>query len=123
MKKQIKFFMLAGALLGATAVMLGAFAAHGLKQYLDTAQIEVIETALHYQLTHAIFLFVLSIWLTKYPSLLPVIACWLLLIGILLFSGSLYLLTLWQIPVGIITPIGGLSLISAWLVLVIYSIK
>jgi len=121
--RTIKFFMLISTFFGASAIIIGAFAAHGLKPYLTHTQIEVIKTAVYYQLFHAILLFNLSIWLITYKNLLLIIACLLVVIGIVLFSGSLYLLTLWQIPVGLITPIGGIFIISAWLLLTINAVK
>ena len=104
-----------GALCGALAVVTGAFGAHGLKSRVDDLKLlKTWDTAAHYQLVHS-FLF-LIIPLAPRPSL----SGWLLLAGVVLFSGSLYALVLSRIKVlGAITPIGGLLMIAAWLSLLL----
>ncbi|HUA61503.1 MAG TPA: DUF423 domain-containing protein [Verrucomicrobiae bacterium] len=107
------------AVLLALAVILGAFGAHGLKARLDTLGTTPIwEKAAFYHLIHALGILIVSI----IPStpLLPRNAtepvCWLLLIGILVFSGSLYALAITGTrALGAITPIGGVCFIVGWL--------
>ena|SRR6516164_80803 len=100
------------------AVALGAFGAHGLRSTLEgRGMIDVWNKAVFYQFIHAIALLVLALYGTINRG-----ACLLLLIGILLFSGSLYLLAL--IPqtrdwLGPITPIGGLFFLAGWAWLVL----
>ncbi len=111
------------AVLLALAVILGAFGAHGLKARLDTLGTAAIwEKAAFYHLVHALGILIVSI----IPStpLLPRTAvepvCWLLFIGILLFSGSLYVLAVTGTrALGAITPIGGVSFIVGWVWLAI----
>jgi uncharacterized membrane protein YgdD (TMEM256/DUF423 family) len=105
----------ATALLGALAVGLGAFGAHGLEILLaETGRTEIWKTAAAYHLIHAVLLFVVATRENWRP--LP----WTLLsTGILVFSGSLYLLCLTGIAwLGAITPLGGLLLIAGWLALI-----
>jgi uncharacterized membrane protein YgdD (TMEM256/DUF423 family) len=100
------------AILGAIAVGLGAFGAHGLKDLLARNGTAAIwEKAVFYHFIHAVMLFVLA---TRTP--LPV-GPWLsFLLGILIFSGSLYLLAYTNVRwLGAITPIGGVSFIVGWL--------
>jgi len=141
-----KLFLIAASFFGATAVMLGAFATHGLRNHLAAAQLATFQTGVHYQILHAIVLLSVGILVvyqqriqylrstlddnqvrqatnhSNNDRLLDVAGIF-FIVGILLFSGSLYLLSLWQIPVGIITPIGGLLLICGWIMLAIFTIK
>jgi uncharacterized membrane protein YgdD (TMEM256/DUF423 family) len=107
----MKFYITIGALLSALAVILGAFGAHGLKNMLHPAEMAVYQTAVQYHFLHALGLILIGVSGIRCP--------WcgrLMLIGILLFSGSLYLLVLTGIgKLGIITPFGGTAFIIAWL--------
>ncbi len=104
----------------ALAVMLGAFGAHALRGRLDADAMAVYHTAVLYHVLHALGLLIVSI-LPRAGMLPAPIASWvsiLLLLGIILFSGSLYLLAGTGFrPFGAITPIGGLCFIAAWLLL------
>jgi uncharacterized membrane protein YgdD (TMEM256/DUF423 family) len=119
-----KGFLKTAFLLAALSVALGAFAAHGLKNYVSDKALSTFETAVRYQFYHVFALMVVGI-LYKDFSVAPVrIAGWLFIIGIILFSGSLYLLALMQAIVqpgyqwmGAITPFGGLAFIAAWIML------
>ncbi len=122
-----KIFISAG-LLGLIAVVLGAFAAHGLRSALIVSSLESFQTGVRYQMYHAFFLFVVGLL----PQLTPAQKnrlFWLTITGVVLFSVSIYLLssnTLTPIDFGFlgpITPIGGLFLISVWGVLVVYLLK
>ena len=107
-----------GALLGALAVILGAFAAHGLKARLEPAALEIFRTGAYYQMVHAIALLLTGLLaLCRHAPRTPA-AAWLFLLGIALFCGSLYLLALTGIGwLGMITPLGGVSFIAGWLLL------
>ena len=93
------------------AVALGAFGAHGLRSTLETrGMLDAWNKAVFYQFIHAIALLVLALHGTINRG-----ACLLLLIGILLFSGSLYLLALTNLRwLGPITPMGGLCFLVGW---------
>lgn len=98
------------ALLGALAVGLGAFGAHGLKATLAAHQTtEIWQTAAHYHLVHAVALLVLG---------LAGCSQWgwrLMAAGVVVFSGTLYVLSVTGIKwLGAITPIGGVCLIAGW---------
>ncbi len=102
----------AGAL--ALAVVLGAFGAHGLKGRVDDYAIGIWERAVFYHFIHALGLLVIPLFRIRRANWVAV----LLLIGILLFSGSLYVLVLSGVRmVGVVTPFGGLAFIAAWLLL------
>jgi uncharacterized membrane protein YgdD (TMEM256/DUF423 family) len=93
------------------AVALGAFGAHGLQSTLEgRGMVDVWNKAVFYHFIHAIALLVLALYGTINRG-----ACLLLLIGILLFSGSLYLLALTSLRwLGPITPVGGLCFLAGW---------
>ena len=106
--------VLAG-LSGAASVLLGAFAAHGLRARLSEQHLVVFQTAVHYQQWHSLALLLVGLWLLRQPSLYLRLASAAWLLGMLLFSGSLYALVLWGWPVGLLTPLGGLCLVAGWL--------
>jgi len=98
------------------AVALGAFGAHGLRSNLEArGMLDVWNKAVFYHLIHAIALLVLALYGTMNRG-----ACLLLLIGILLFSGSLYGLALTNVRwLGAVTPLGGLCFLVGWAWLVL----
>ena len=118
-------FLILGAANAALAVLLGAFGAHSLKAHLAADMLAVYQTGLQYHLFHSLGLiavcFVLkqigdSAWLRWLG--------WLMLAGIVIFSGSLYVLstTGWK-WLGAVTPLGGLSFIVAWVLFAIAVLK
>lgn len=114
-----KVFFVLAALSGALSVGLGAFGAHTLGSRLSADALGTFETGVRYQFFHTLALFVVVFAISRWPSSnLPVIAGWLFVAGIAVFSGSLYLLVLtgtrW---LGAITPIGGVAFIAGWLLL------
>ena len=123
----MKFFIIAGAVNAMLAVLLGAFGAHALKEKLSEKYLAIWETAVQYQMFHAIGLIVIGILMSS--SLLGPIsqlnwAGWLLLAGIIIFSGSLYILSISGIGIlGAITPIGGVAFIVGWIMLIVAATK
>ncbi|HEY2401347.1 MAG TPA: DUF423 domain-containing protein [Steroidobacteraceae bacterium] len=104
----------AGALI-ALATVLGAFGAHALKAHLSPDKLAVYETAVRYHFIHALGLLVIGVLLRSADGELLRWSATLVLVGIILFSGSLYLLT-FGAPrlLGVVTPLGGLALIGGW---------
>jgi uncharacterized membrane protein YgdD (TMEM256/DUF423 family) len=102
-------------LAGASAVLLGAFGAHALRDVLDARGTELWHTAVNYHAWHALAL-VLAVGLGRGRSGRFAVAAF--VIGIVLFSGSLYALALgaprWC---GVITPLGGLAFVAGWMAL------
>ncbi|MBA4503587.1 DUF423 domain-containing protein [Marinobacterium marinum] len=104
------------ALLGALAVALGAFAAHGLKSVLSIRMLEVFQTGVQYQFWHVGALLVTGLLQRQRNSLGLKICGWAFLGGIVCFSGSLYVLALSGIHwLGAVTPLGGTAFIIGWL--------
>ncbi len=103
------------AALGFVGVALGAFGAHGLEDSISPRRLDVWQTAVHYQLFHVLALLVLTLVPGVANRGTVVVAAWLLVAGILVFSGTLYGLVLLDWPVlGMITPLGGLMLLGGW---------
>ncbi|WJY26564.1 DUF423 domain-containing protein [Sporosarcina trichiuri] len=121
------FFIIAGAVNGAISVALGAFGAHALADRLSAHYLDVWEKAVHYQMFHAIALLAVGILMSPSlfgPSASLTWAGWLILAGIIIFSGSLYILSLSGIGIlGAITPIGGVAFIAGWIMLIIAAAK
>jgi uncharacterized membrane protein YgdD (TMEM256/DUF423 family) len=117
-----KLFILLGALAGAAGVALGAFGAHALKARLGSDMLAVWQTAVQYHFWHALALIAIGILiaLALPGSVLLRWAGWLMVAGILLFSGSLYALALSGVrSLGAVTPFGGVAWIVAWVLLAV----
>lgn len=111
--------LVAGAVLGGLGVALGAFGAHGLRSILDSAALGWWQTAVQYQMWHALLLVALGL-----SPLRARLAGWLFVAGILFFSGSLYAMALTGIrALGMVTPVGGLLLILGWAALAAAALK
>ncbi len=107
-----------GAFNALIAVAMGAFAAHGLKNILTPEYINTFKTAADYQMIHGIGLLLIGILNKQDSSRNHLVVAVIMLLGILLFSGSLYLLTLTGITaLGVVTPFGGACFLLAWLIL------
>ena len=117
----MKFFLMLGALMMASAVVIGAFGAHGLKSKLTPDMLQVYQTGVEYHFYHALGVLFIGLIAGVYPNASGVHwAGWALAIGVLLFSGSLYVLALSGIKwLGAITPIGGLAFIIGWVTLAV----
>ena len=116
-------YRLLGSILAFCAVLFGAFGAHALKEILSAHDsIQTWETAVRYQMWHALSLILLSMISLNHTIPKMIGPCF--AVGTLLFSGSLYGLALdgpkWLGPV---TPLGGLCLMIGWLLLTYSSFK
>lgn len=121
----MKLFIILGAINAFLSVGLGAFGAHALKGKLDQYYIDIWNTGCQYQMYHALGLLVVGLLAAKLPqSALVTTSGWLMLAGIILFSGSLFVLALTQISVlGAITPLGGVAFLAAWVLMIIAAVK
>ncbi len=114
-----KYIQLA-AFLGALAVIIGAFGAHGLEQFLQKLdRIETFETAVKYHFYHALAMLLTALLLQLHPEkTLLKRSIWSFFMGILIFCGTLYILALTGITwLGAITPLGGVAFILGWVLL------
>ncbi|HET8816238.1 MAG TPA: DUF423 domain-containing protein [Pseudidiomarina sp.] len=113
----MKLFAMLGAITMAIGVILGAFGSHSLKDRLSADMLAVYQTGVQYQIYHALGLLLVAALMVPYPNATGLrTGGWILLAGIILFSGSLYLLALtgWRF-FGPITPVGGVCFIVGWL--------
>ena len=119
MNKMQKKIFITATLLGLFGVVLGAFAAHGLRTVLTDSALESFQTGVRYQIYHAFFLFIIGLN-SHFSTVQKKYIFSLTLAGILLFSVSIYLLATNSLTtidfefLGPVTPIGGLLLIFAW---------
>jgi uncharacterized membrane protein YgdD (TMEM256/DUF423 family) len=125
-----------GAVLGAIGVALGAYGAHGLSDLLEKKlgyagddlhhRLAIFETAVRYQMLHALALVLTGLALQQKPSPCWRFAAWAFLIGVILFSGLLKMLTFADAKwnwLGAIVPFGGASMIAGWVALAIGALK
>ncbi|MFC3339465.1 DUF423 domain-containing protein [Paracandidimonas soli] len=113
-----------GALALMIAVGTGAFGAHALRRVASPEMVAVWQTAVLYQLVHGLGLLAIAALLPRFSSRLLPAAAWLMLIGIVLFSGSLYVLVLSGVHwLGAVTPIGGSAFIVSWLLVALAALR
>ncbi len=115
--------ILFGALFGFLGVAAGAFGAHGLKTRISSEMLAIFQTGVFYQLIHALLLLAYGILRILRPQI-PSWIAWVLVLGIILFSGSLYALALGGArQFGMITPLGGLAFLVAWIAIFWVSLR
>jgi uncharacterized membrane protein YgdD (TMEM256/DUF423 family) len=115
-----KLWLVISAVSGFTAVAIGAFGAHGLREKLSEQMLDVYKTGVLYQLIHSVVLLVLSLN-TLIKAKLPSIF---ILLGIILFSFSLYIYSVTGIRTfAMITPVGGFCFLIGWLLIVYEALK
>ncbi|MBU3584816.1 DUF423 domain-containing protein [Polynucleobacter sp. AM-26B4] len=123
MSRAPRVFLVFVGIFGATGVAAGAYGAHALSQQLSPYLLNVFQTAVLYQLIHALALLgIVALLSQSIASKALLISASLMVVGTVLFSGSLYLLTLSAWRVGVVTPLGGFMLISAWVSLLIAAV-
>jgi len=126
----MKTLLILAAFYGLSAVILGAFGAHALKDRIPPERLISYETGVRYQLIHAAVLLLVVLLAGQGNAGLLKISCGLFGLGVLLFSFSLYLLALrdmigltsWR-WLGPVTPLGGLCLIGGWAALLVWAVR
>ncbi len=118
-----KTIFITGLIFGLFAVVLGAFGAHGLERLVDPSSVATFETGVKYQMYHALFLLILG-GIQQLPYSSKRWVYYLIVAGVVLFSGSIYLLAINSIipsfdfkVIAFSTPIGGSLLIIGWALL------
>ena len=123
----MKGSIISGAIHGFLVVALGAFGAHALDNVLDDYGIGIWETAVQYQMFHALAIIAIGILMSPklFGSIKQLkIATICMNLGIVFFSGSLYILALSGIGIlGAITPIGGVLFLAGWILLLVVTLK
>lgn len=125
MKKSTQLYLFLGSINAGLSVILGAFGAHALKNYITDELIKTFNTGVEYHFYHSFGLFIIAFAFYLLPD--SKLLKWsgrLMMTGILLFSFSLYVLSIAGIRgFGIITPFGGIAFVSAWTLLAMAVIK
>jgi len=120
--------LITAAILGVLGIVLGAFAAHGLEQLISEKNQTTFETGVRYQMYHALLLLFIGNT-TKVSRKTKALVFYLIVIGLIFFSGSIYGLATNDLSgfnfksIALITPIGGLLLIASWVILLFDFIK
>lgn len=123
-----KKLLITGAVFGIIGIILGAFAAHGLKELISEASLQSFETGVRYQMYHAFLLLILGS-VPVIPEKAKKTIYILLVVGVLFFSGSIYglatnaLTSVDFTKIALVTPLGGLLLIMVWVIMLINFLK
>lgn len=121
-------YFISGLIFGLLGVLIGAFGAHGLKPILSPDSFSSLETAIKYQIYHALLLLILG-GITRAGIQFSKWIYFLLISGVILFSGSIYLLATNDLTsfnfnvIALATPLGGSLLIVSWTWLLVHFIK
>ncbi|MBD1907469.1 DUF423 domain-containing protein [Funiculus sociatus GB2-A5] len=121
-----RIFLSIAAILGATSVAFGAFAAHALRDKLTERATEIFETGARYQMYHALALLLVALLLSRAEAAQSslVAAGYAFIVGVALFSGSLYALSLTGFKwLGAITSLGGVAFIVGWVCLFVAALS
>jgi len=118
-----KKIVITGGILGVLAIILGAFGAHGLEKVVTADSITSFVTGVRYQMYHALLLLFLGQTVLVSEAAKRIVF-YLVLVGVILFSGSIYLLAIDEVlgvdvsAIGFITPLAGITLIMGWIFLI-----
>jgi uncharacterized membrane protein YgdD (TMEM256/DUF423 family) len=117
-----RIYLKIATILGALSVVMGAFGAHKLKEFIAPETLATYQTGVTYQFYHCFALLAVGILYKRYQNKWMEWAGRFFILGIILFSGSLYLLTALKATkdvglegFGILTPLGGLLLVAGWI--------
>ncbi|WP_425395509.1 DUF423 domain-containing protein [Aeoliella sp.] len=133
MSPHARRWLFVAAIIGALAVVLGAFGAHGVPHYLEgrgfegdnlAKRLADFETAARYHMYTALFLVAAALVADRQQACKALkLAYWGMLLGAVLFCGSVYAVAL--VPddlrgtFGAIAPFGGILMIVGWVALAI----
>lgn len=120
-----KRFLVSGCIAALLAIVFGALGAHVLRTRIAPQLMPVYQTGIEFQFYHALGLILVGLTAFHLPESGYLRgAGWVMLAGIVLFSGSLYLLALTGLNwLGIFTPFGGTAFIVAWALFATAAIK
>ena len=122
--RMMQLWIVLGAIFGLLSVVAGAMGTHALAAKLEADALETFETAVRFQMYHALALLATGLLTDRWKSGLVSLAGAFFATGVVLFSGSLYILALTGISVlGAVAPVGGAILIAGWTALIIGAIR
>lgn len=125
MQPVARLFIVLGSINAALAVIFGAFGAHALKARISPEMLNVYHTGAQYHFYHALGMLLVGVLATQLQNQAVLrLSGFLMLAGIVLFSGSLYLLAITGVTwLGAVTPLGGVAFIAAWIVLALAAFR
>ena len=122
--RTMQLWIVLGAIFGLMSVVAGALGTHALTAYLNADALDTFQTAVRFQMYHALALLATGLLSDRWKSGLISLAGALFATGVVLFSGSLYILAFTGIGVlGAVAPVGGVILIAGWTTLIIGAIR
>lgn len=118
-------FLIIGSMNMLIAVSLGAFGAHGLQSKLSEKMFNVYQTGVLYHLIHSLGIVIIAVIIAVVGDAgLLKWSGFIMLVGVILFSGSLYVLSISGKKIfGAVTPLGGVCFLVSWLLLAIFGIN
>ncbi len=128
MNKVDKKLIITAIFFGLVSVLIGAFGAHGLKPLINLEQLATLETGVKYQMYHALFMLLVA-GISPLNVKTKKAIWYLVMIGVILFSGSIYGLATNELTsfdfksIALLTPVGGTLLIVSWIVLFVNVLK
>jgi uncharacterized membrane protein YgdD (TMEM256/DUF423 family) len=119
-----RWILVAGGALVALATIFGAFGAHALQTRLTPDRLSIYETAVRYQFYHSLGLLAIGLLARVTNAAMLRWSALLVVVGILLFSGSIYALS-FGAPrlLGVVTPIGGVALLAGWFIFAVVAVR
>ncbi|UKN01270.1 DUF423 domain-containing protein [Paracrocinitomix mangrovi] len=122
-----KKIVITAAILICLSIILGAFAAHGLKKIINEEGIIIFEKGVKYQMYTGLALLAIGLSADKFQFSLK----WffnLALIGVIIFAGLLYVLSFKEHEAALkicsaIVPVGGSLMIISWIILIYQMIR
>lgn len=111
-----------GIFFGVTAILLGAFGAHGLEGMLNSKALQTFETGVKYQMYHALFLLILG-GFNVLAEERKKLVYYFVMSGVFCFSFSIYLLATNSLTgfdfkrIALLTPLGGVLMTCGWVLL------
>ena len=121
----MKVFLVLGCLFAFLSIAIGAFGAHGLEGKISEKSLQIYKTGVQYQMFQTAGIFLVALLIGKFGASSTLTwAGWLMVIGVVLFSGSLYALSVTNVKIiGAITPIGGVLFLVSWVLVAISVLK
>lgn len=108
-------FLFLGSLSALVAVAAGAFGAHGAQAFLSSQALAIYDTAVRFQMLHAIALCLVAFACSRTDTRAARAAGVLFIVGTVLFCGALYLNSLAGFrQAARLAPFGGASFIAGW---------
>lgn len=118
-----RFFLIFAGFFGATGIILGALASHGLSHILSSQNMIIFKLGVEYQMYHTVALLAIAAWLNYQRNRFIILSGWLFILGIICFSGTMYGITYLQLPNIGTAPVGGFAFILGWVLLIVAAFK